>query len=95
MLTFRGKNYYSPLEASQRFKISLSTIYYWIRKNEFEGYILNLTEFGKEKELDTKELRASKYIDEKILKEKAQFLDYTEIDKYTIDPCFIRRREKK
>ena len=83
MLTFRGKDYYSPIEASEKFKISLSTIYYWLRRGELEGYVLNLTEFGREKELDPKELRASKYIDEKILMEKARFLNYTSVEIYS------------
>jgi len=75
MLNFRLKNYYNPLEANKKFKIPLPTIYYWIRKGEFKGYLLDMEKFGEEKGIDPKELRAEFYIDEKILEEKARYLN--------------------
>jgi len=84
MLTFKNIDYYSPIEASKKFKISLSTIYYWIRRNELENCLLDLTKFGKEKEIDPKELRASLYINKKSLIEKAKFLNYTPVENYSI-----------
>lgn len=80
MISFRGKNYYSPLEANKKFKISLPTIYYWIRRGEFKDHILNLEKFGEEKDVDPKEFRAFFYIEEKILKEKARYLNYLPIE---------------
>lgn len=83
MLNFKGKCYYSPIEASEKFKISLSTLYYWIRKNEFKDYLLNLKKFGTEKEIAPEEFRAEFYIEEKILKEKARFLNYSLTEIYS------------
>lgn len=83
MLTFRGKNYYSAIEANKKFKISLSTVYYYLRRGEFKGHILDLRKFGEEKEIDTRELRAEFYIEERTLKEKARFLNYTLTEIYT------------
>lgn len=83
MLTFRGKNYYNALEASKKFRISLPTVYYWVRIGAFKDNILDLKKFGEEKEIDPKELRAEFYIEEKILKEKARFLNYRPVEIYT------------
>lgn len=83
MLIFRIKKYFSPLEASKTFKISLPTVYYYLRKGEFKDCLLDLKKFGAEKEIDTNELRAEFYIEENILKEKARFLNYLPVEKYS------------
>ena len=83
MLRFRGKEYYSALEASKKFKISLSTIYYYHRREEFKDCLLDLKKFEVEKEIDPKELRAEFYIEEKILIEKARFLNYSPVEIYS------------
>ncbi|GAH48228.1 unnamed protein product [marine sediment metagenome] len=83
MIYFRGKKYYSPLEASKKFRIALPTVYYWIRIDAFKNHILDLKKFGEEKEIDPKELRAEFYIEEKILKEKARFLNYQPVEIYS------------
>ena len=83
MLTFRGKNYYNSLEASKKFRIPLPTVYYWIRTGIFKDHLLDLKTFGEEKEIDTKELRAEFYTEEKILREKARYLNYTPVERYS------------
>jgi len=82
MLLFRNQKYYNPLEASKKFIIPLPTVYYWIHSGAFKDKILDLKKFGEEKEIDVKELRAEFYIEEKILKEKAQFLNYSPVELY-------------
>lgn len=83
MIRYRGKNYYSALESKKIFKIPLPTIYYWRKRGEFKDHILNLKTFCEEKGIEVNELRASFYIEEKILREKARFLNYLPVEGYS------------
>lgn len=83
MIYYREKKYYSALEANRKFKIPLPTVYYWLKRGEFKNHILDLKTFCEEKGIEVNELRASFYIEEKILKEKARFLNYLPVERYS------------
>ena len=72
MIKFNNKNYYSPQEAKDKFHLPLSTIYYWVDKQDLE--ILDIESLCKELPLESMELRSKIYVEEALLEEKTHNL---------------------
>jgi len=74
MIKWQNKNYYSPKEAAEKFKVPRATIYYWADNNSKDLDILDLDDFCKDLPLDPKELNSRIYIGEDDLKKKTRDL---------------------
>lgn len=70
MIVYKGKKYYNPKQAVEKFPVAESTLYYWSNHGDLD--LLNIKEFCRENPLDPDDLVAKFYISEDDLLRKSK-----------------------